>query len=422
MNKNVKRILALLAVGFGHGIIYLLPYMKTVFYDQMIAATGFTNAQLGQMMGIYGLVCTISYIPGGWVADRIKPKKLITWCCLLNGLLCFAFLFVYQNFALSMIIWLLCALTGGFAFWPAVMKGVRLLGSKEEQGRMYGVYEAINGGASMLASFLMVWISTWFADLLAGFRGAVISMGVLGVLSALLIWWLYDEHITYNEDASESENEKITVKEFFRVLIMPRVWIPALLLFGGIIMYDGMGYLTPWSTETVGISVALAGILGSIREYGCRLGGIGGGFMADKVLKSSAKWQVIAHLVCAVLAISFIGVAGLGSGASIVIMLLFGLAVYANRVTAYSLLTEFHIPTKVAGTAIALVSMVGYIPDMFIHTLFGSWLDAHGANGYSYIFIFLAATGVVCACIALVAVSMSKKINRAKSETEVIAQ
>lgn len=48
MNKNVKRILALLAVGFGHGIIYLLPYMKTVFYDQMIAATGFTNAQLGQ--------------------------------------------------------------------------------------------------------------------------------------------------------------------------------------------------------------------------------------------------------------------------------------------------------------------------------------------------------------------------------------
>ncbi|MEG2383831.1 MAG: hypothetical protein RSB39_09610, partial [Oscillospiraceae bacterium] len=218
--------------------------------------------------------------------------------------------------------------------------------------------------------------------------------------------------VTYNEDVIEEDTEKIKIKDFLRVLVMPRVWLPAILLAGGIIMYGGLGYLTPWSTEVVGISVAAAGIIGSIREYGCRVGGIGGGYMADKVLKSSAKWQVIAHLLTAACSVAFIFLASSGSAVAIIAMLFFGCAVYANRVTAYSLLTELKVPVKVAGTAIALVTLIGYVPDMFIHTMFGKWLDTYGAAGYNRIFIFMAITGVICALLAIVAVFMSKKINK----------
>ena len=36
------------------------------------------------------------------------------------------------------------------------MKGIRMTGTDEEQGRMYGIFEALNGLASLLLSFIMI--------------------------------------------------------------------------------------------------------------------------------------------------------------------------------------------------------------------------------------------------------------------------
>ena len=38
-SKNVKRFLLLFALGIAYGFMYM-PYMKSSFYDQMIAAMG----------------------------------------------------------------------------------------------------------------------------------------------------------------------------------------------------------------------------------------------------------------------------------------------------------------------------------------------------------------------------------------------
>jgi len=37
-SKNVKRFLLLFALGIAYGFMYVMPYMKSSFYDQMIAA------------------------------------------------------------------------------------------------------------------------------------------------------------------------------------------------------------------------------------------------------------------------------------------------------------------------------------------------------------------------------------------------
>ena len=39
-SKNVKRFLLLFALGIAYGFMYVMPYMKSSFYDQMIAAMG----------------------------------------------------------------------------------------------------------------------------------------------------------------------------------------------------------------------------------------------------------------------------------------------------------------------------------------------------------------------------------------------
>lgn len=55
----------------------------------------------------------------------------------------------------------------------------------------------------------------------------------------------------------------------------------------------------------------------------------------------------------------------------------------------FSIIGECNVPAKVAGTAISIVSVVAYIPDMFIHTMYGKFIDTYGKQGYSYIFIIM---------------------------------
>ena len=155
-SKNVRRFLLLFALGIAYGFMYVMPYMKSSFYDQMIAAMGCTNAQLGSLMTAYCICCTVSYLPGGWIGDKFNPKPVLLISIFGQAALSFLFMFTYRSYAMAVIIWLLMGLTGGFAFWPAIMKGIRLTGTDEEQGRIYGIFEALNGFASLLLSFIMI--------------------------------------------------------------------------------------------------------------------------------------------------------------------------------------------------------------------------------------------------------------------------
>ena len=46
MNKKARYYLSLLALGMGGSTIWLLMYIRYVFYDPMLEALGCTNTQL----------------------------------------------------------------------------------------------------------------------------------------------------------------------------------------------------------------------------------------------------------------------------------------------------------------------------------------------------------------------------------------
>lgn len=194
-SKNVRRFLLLFALGVAYGFMYVMPYMKSSFYDQMIAAMGCTNAQLGSLMTYYTIALTISYLPGGWIGDKFSPKPVLLLSIFGQAALSFLFMFTYQSYTMAVIVWLLMALTGGFAFWPAIMKGIRMTGTDEEQGRIYGIFEALNGFASLLLSFIMIGIMAIAGkgDLVTGFKSALACMGGLSLVSGLLVLFLMPE-------------------------------------------------------------------------------------------------------------------------------------------------------------------------------------------------------------------------------------
>ena len=186
---------------------------------------------------------------------------------------------------MAVIVWLLMALTGGFAFWPAIMKGIRMTGTDEEQGRIYGIFEALNGFASLLLSFIMIGIMAIAGkgDLVTGFKSALACMGGLSLVSGLLVLFLMPKNAEYGASAEENaEDNKITVKDYLHAFKIPGVLIMAILVWGYVTISAVASYLTPYSTDVLGMSAVVAASIGTIRTYGCRLvGGPLGGVLAD---------------------------------------------------------------------------------------------------------------------------------------------
>lgn len=412
-SKNFRRFMLLFALGIAYGFMYVMPYMKSSFYDQMIAAMGVTNEQLGALMTYYTIALTISYLPGGWIGDRFKPKPVLLISIFGQAALSFLFMFTYESYTMSVIIWLLMALTGGFAFWPAIMKGIRMTGTDEEQGRMYGIFEALNGLASLVLSFIMLGIMAiaGAGDLISGFKKALACMGALSLLSGVLVLILMPKNSAYGVSEAEA-SQKITLKDYISTFKIPGVWIMSILVWCYVTISAVASYLTPYSTSVLGMSATLAASIGTIRTYGCRLvGGPLGGYLADKAFHSVSKEQVLGQAACIVTLLLFIIVpSGVNSAILIIMLLLVGIAMFLCKGTYFSVQPELGIPTNVSATAVAIATMIGYLPDMFVHTMFGNWIDAYGNAGYTRILIYGVATGVLGLIGALLAVRQSKKI------------
>lgn len=411
--NNVKRFLLLFALGVAYGFMYVMPYMKSSFYDQMIAAMGCTNAQLGSLMTYYTIALTISYLPGGWIGDKFNPKPVLLASIFGQAILSFLFMFTYQSYTMAVIIWCLMALTGGFAFWPSLMKGIRMTGTDEEQGRIFGIFEALNGCASLLLSFIMLGIMAiaGAGDLVTGFKSAVACMGGLSIVSGLLILFLMPKDATYGA-TEEEKAATITVRDYIDTFKIPGVWIMAILVWCYVTVSAVASYLTPYSTNVLGMSAVLAASIGTIRTYGCRLiGGPLGGFLADKAFHSVSKEQVLGQLACLVtLGIFLIIPSGINGTVLVVLLLLVGVAMFLCKGTYFSVQPELGIPTTVSATAVSIATLIGYLPDMFVHTMFGNWIDTYGNAGYSRIIIYGVGTCVLGAVAAIIAVRQSKKV------------
>ena len=67
-------------------------------------------------------------------------------------------------------------------------------------------------------------------------------------------------------------------------------------------------------------------------------------------------------------------------------------AIFGLRSLYYALFEEAEVPAVVTGTAVGLVSVIGYTPDIFVSYVGGVLLDnSPGLAGHQHYFYFLAA-------------------------------
>ena len=145
------------------------------------------------------------------------------------------------------------------------------------------------------------------------------------------------------------------------------------------------------------------GACGIINQYGLKMvGGPIGGFMSDKVHKSSAKHIRVGFIVCIVAMILFLMIPHemLGSTGKWYIgaacTLLFGAIVFTMRAVFFAPMDEVKVPTEITGAAMSLASLVIYLPNSFAYLMYGNFLDRFpGMAGYRIVFGVMIAWAVI---------------------------
>lgn len=390
MNK-FKKLLVLLLIAFAYASVFTLPYIRYILYDPMLEALNCTNLELGTMMTFFGLVCTISYIPGGWVADRFSAKKIMTISLIAHGILSFCF-GLFMNIKVGYVIWALMPLSSTFAMWAACLKGVRMLGSKDDQGKTFGVFESCIGLCYVILYGVALALFARYVDQVAGFKMVVYVYAAANILAGILIWLLFDGSM----EETITERPKINFKEVLAVVKKPHAWLLGIVVFSIYGVYVGLSYLTPYLTAVVGVTVTFSGILAIIRTDGVKmLSGPAAGVIADKV-KSTAKIVIVGQILVICLLLVFLNVPDNPSIAMIMaLMLLIAFVVGGIKGIMWSAAEELKIPASYTGIAVGIASIIGFAPDMIVSPLFGYFLDTYGNAGYNYMFTFMIGVAIV---------------------------
>lgn len=401
---NAKTYMSVFLLSLCGAAIYLLPYLRWSYYDALMAASGLNNTQFGITMSVYGVLAMIFYPIGGIVADRFSAKKLLSISVIGVGILGLWYS-VFPGYAAQIIIYAGWGILATLTFWSAMMKATRQLGSSDEQGRLFGLVEGGRGILSTIVSFAALFAFSKLGESIGGLKGIIVAMSVVNIVTGILIILFLEEG--HRMDSENEEPKKLAVSDIAAILKMPAIWLISLIIICCYSVYLGSTYLTPYFTNVIGATASFAALLSIMRSYVLQfVCGPTGGILADK-MKSITKVIVgcYAIMVAALIAIILLPSTASAMIPLIIVLLVLCAGIFAMRGIYFATIDEVDIPMHVTGTAVGIVSIIGFTPDVFMSTLCGKLLDSfEGTAGYRAIFLLMlgfAVVGFISASILL---------------------
>ena len=380
---------------------------------------GLTHTQIGLALSVYGVVQTFGNFASIYISDRFSKKKLIPLSLISIGFVGL-YMSTFPNYYGILLSWGLLSLFGEVIYWPVLLKAVRLLGSSDEQGRLFGFLEAGRGVVDTIVAFSALGIFSLLGEGANGLKGAIlffsITIASVGVLSYFLLE--DDKIIDTNSQGEKIGKNKIAWEGVKTALKTKEIWAVSFTIFSIYSVYCGLTYFIPFLKEIYGMPVALVGAYGIINQYGLKMiGGPLGGVLVDKKFKSSTKFLRIALAVSAVAMTIFIFLPHetFNTYLGMILTLGFGVIIFSMRAVFFAPIDEIKVPKEISGAAMSIACILGYSPQMFAFTLYGSILDKFpGILGFRIVFSFMVGFSLLGILVTTVLLKMIK----AKNEKE----
>ena len=386
--ESIRKWLVMGVLCISAGSIYLLPFLQEVYYKPLAEALNLNNTEVGSLMSIYGVFAMLSYFPGGWIADKVSPRILITFSLISTGLigLYFATLPSYQ---ISLIIHALWGITTTLLFWSAIVRVTRNWAPSNEQGRAFGILQMGRGVSDILMSMPILAVFGILGSSYFALSMVIVQISLLTIISGLIAWFVL-------EDEDGGENSSVGtfnsgLREITTVLKLPVVWLIAVVVLAAYSAYWGTYRFTSYSTDIFSLSVVAAGAISIGKMWMSPPSALLAGLISDKI--GIAKSVAILFVVLIFSFVVFAFMPGIPSLLPVMIVnvAIASLAVFALRGIYFALLEEGGIPMIITGTATGFISMIGFTPDVFMPLIGGVLLDnLPSVEGYRIFFLIVA--------------------------------
>ncbi|NCF62107.1 MAG: MFS transporter [Gammaproteobacteria bacterium] len=402
--------------------IYALPFHVTRFFrPTVLDVFGLTNTELGTAQAVYGIIAMLTYFPGGPLADRFSARTLISlslWTTAAGGL----YMATLPGFHGSVLIWGFFGFTTILLFWAALIRATRDWGGIDEQGRAYGLLE---GGRGLLAALWASLAALLFAfvfpegigdaameDKRQALRMVILGYTFITATAGIFTWFtLADPHPSEQRELEEWKPGTESVwAHIMQVLRLPAVWLISLVVICAYVAYKGFDNYSLYAVVGFGMSEVEAAKIVAIGAWMRPAAALAAGLLGDRFLVSRMTVACFALLLASQL---FFAVFTPQPGVAWVLLLnilIGGSAMFGLRGLYFALFEEARIPAVVTGTAVGLVSVVGYTPDVFVSYTGGVLLDrSPGLAGHQHYFYFLAAFAAIGLLVSVVLMRMLRR-------------
>lgn len=409
---------------FSGGIAFKLSSMKDMFYVPMQQFMGLTNTQIGGALSVYGIVQTIGLIVGIYVCDMFSKKYMIGGSLIGLGLVG-VYLSTFPGYWGFLLAFGVMAVLGEVTYWPVVLKAIRLLGDEKTQGRMFGFLEMGRGIIDLIIAGSALAIFKAMGENAAGLRAGLLFLAAMTAISGVLcLIFVPNDEKRVDENGVEISKTKSAFDGMIKAVKSIDVWAVAANGFVVYCIYCGLTYFIPFLNQIYLLPATAVGMYGIINQYGLKIiGGPVGGFMSDKVHKSSAKHIRGGFLVCIIAMTAFLMVPHEALGAQgkwmigAACTLTFGAIVFTMRAVFFAPMDEVKVPNEITGAAMSLASLIIYLPNAFAYVMYGSFLDKFpGIKGFRIVFTIMIVWGIIGLFVSTFLIHRIKKCHQNEKE------
>lgn len=416
MNKgNLARYFQFALVILAGGSIFPLVYLKAQYQETILEVFSMSMGQMNTIYTILGFVFLIGYFPSGVLCDKFSAKKLLAVSLLgtAAGGFWFAQIPSYGSVLMIFAIW---GFSSVFTFWGAHLKITKMLAKEGEEGRFFGILDGGRGlvEAALASIALVIFTSVLsssidLTDKKQALASVIYMYSLALVITAVLIIIFVKEDKNAAAAAKSSEASKIKLSDIGKVFKNKFVYLHGFVIFAGYTIfwtsyYIG-GYLqTSLNFDAVTVGSMMVGLL-----WMRPIGGVLGGILADKLGQANTiAAGMLGGVVCLGALVVVPGT--LPTYVITVLVMVTGLFCYLIRGTYWSLLGQSKIDAVLMGTAIGVISVVGYIPDIIIPEMNTVLWDTYGnEGGYQAYFMVSMMVGLVGVAITMLYKREQKK-------------
>ena len=403
-----RRYFELGVIVVAAGAIYPLLYLRQNFEVSILESFGITLTQLSQCYAMLGVIFVVTYLPSGWLTDRVAPRILLTFSLATTGLLGLWFS-TMPSFAMLQVIFAGWGITTGLTFWSAHIKAVTLLADSKEQGRFFGI---LDGGRGLFEALLATIAVAWFAYAIESqgdsTRQALLEVIYLYVAVLLIlapvVYLALDDLKPDNEEQATGTHLKSDKSHFLTdlksILKNPEIWLCATIIICGYQLFWATYSFSGYLQNTFGMTAVAVGSITVAKLWMRPIGAAAAGFAGDFFDRQHVLTILLVLASASLASIAFLPDI---AGAFLVlgIVLLIGLLTYAVRGVFWSTLDSCNVPNRIKGLAIGVISLVGYSPDIYLPLLNSALLEAYpGRTGYAIYFVGLSVMGLFGALAA----------------------